>query len=166
MSEKYSNEKRKKRIKWTKMKRWKIPVRVKDGYFPNGSQSTATASRTQSGTAWEMLDTPSQAKLTAPLILLTLLVFHPQLLARSTHTSITLLSPASLSYVQRSNGGFRKGWMKRSLCIGSECSECGLCGPASSVRTSRSVTPTLTDMQISGSHWGGAVMDTRPPFVF
>lgn len=100
--------------------RWKITMRAGDGEME--FWSTATASRKQSAcnAAREKPGTPPQPRVTAPLILLTLLVFHPHRLAGSIHTSITLQSLCfPLPYAKgsgeqwRVSGGWMDGWMDK-----------------------------------------------------
>lgn len=100
--------------------RQKITIIVRDREIqfksePGYSYSKQKAISLQ--TASEKPGTPPQPRVTAPLILLTLLVFHPHRLTGSIHTSITLQSfclPLPYAKGVGRNGRFRDGWINRS----------------------------------------------------
>lgn len=102
------------------VERWRITIRVRDReiQFKSEPEYSYTKQKAISlQTASENPGTPPQPRVTAPLILLTLLVFHPHRLAGSIHTSITLQSFCFLLPYAKgvgSSGGFRDGWINRS----------------------------------------------------
>ncbi len=80
-------------------------------------------------TAREKPGTPPQPRVTAPLILLTLLVFHPHRLAGSIHTSITLQSCCFPLPYKGSGEQWRvQGWLDKQepRQSRSPCLRCGL----------------------------------------
>lgn len=75
--------------------RQKITMRLRGGekeFRSEPANGYSEQKAISSHTAGEKPDTPPQPRVTAPLILLTLLVFHPHRPTGSIHTSITLQS--------------------------------------------------------------------------